>query len=76
LFLIFKNYFYINKLKRFKNTKKILILNKKIKFFLKYFQICEKSLCDVESVAFEEDEKFDWGELIEGKGQSVGYWDC
>jgi len=27
-------------------------------------------------VAFEEDEKFDWGELIEGKGQSVGYWDC
>jgi hypothetical protein len=26
--------------------------------------------------AFEEDEKFDWGELIEGKGQSVGYWDC
>lgn len=33
-------------------------------------------LCDVESVAFEEDEKFDWGELIEGKGQSVGYWGC
>jgi len=27
-------------------------------------------------VAFEEDEKFDWGELIEGKGQSVGYWGC